>query len=79
VLTLSELDIPGLTNGAPTLAIQEALFLSWPISHSPYRLEGSTNLEQWIPVQEPVWFWDGRNQTAIPHDRPHSYFRLAVP
>jgi len=79
VLTLTSFVNPNVTNGSPILSIQDAVLLTWPLSDDLFRLESSSNLQNWMPVPQWPSPIDGRNQISVPRDHTQKHFRLVVP
>jgi hypothetical protein len=79
VLNLISFTDPNLAAGAPVLSIQDALLLTWPFTDNAFRVQSSSDLQNWMPIQQIPVPVDGRSQTCVPRDQPQNYFRLAAP
>jgi hypothetical protein len=79
VLNLASYSAPALETNAPVVSLQDAVLVTWPITHQDFKLENSPDLENWSPVPRASWPVDGRNEVALPRDRTRHYFRLAPP
>jgi len=79
VLRLTSLTDPNIVTGAPVLSIQDAVLLTWPFTENSFRLQSSSDLQNWVPVLQIPVPVDGRNQISVPRDKTQNHFRLAVP
>jgi hypothetical protein len=79
ILNLTSFSDPNITNGAPILSIQDAVLLTWPFTDNSFRMQSSSDLQNWTPVLQTPVPLDGHNQIHLPRDRMQKYFRLAVP
>src|SRR5262245_43482967 len=64
VLRLTSVTDPNMATGAPVLTIQEAVLLTWPFTESPFRLQSSSDLQNWAPILQTPGAMDGRNQIS---------------
>jgi hypothetical protein len=78
-LQITSFNDPNIAGGAPALSIQDAVLLTWPFTDNPFRVQGSSDLQNWLPILQVPSAVDGRNQIAIPRDKAQTYFRLVVP
>lgn len=77
-LKLTSFTLPG-DAGSPILSIQDAVLLTWPLTDRSFRIERSSNLQDWTPLDQLPLPIDGRNQLQVPRDAAKQYFRLSLP
>jgi nitrous oxidase accessory protein NosD len=61
----------------PTLALEEAVLLSWPGEDAGWVVESATSVDgPWIPSDATTFIQGGRHSIAEPSDNAHRFFRL---
>ena len=78
-LRLTSFGAPDLASGAPALAIQDTVLLSWPLTDDSFIPQSSSNLQDWRAMPQVPLPADGRYILPVPRDRGHQYFRLVPP
>jgi len=76
VLRLTSVTDPNIATGAPVLSIQDAVLLTWPLTENSFRLQSSSDLQNWVPIPQIPVPVDGRHQITVPRDKTQSFFRL---
>ena len=77
--TLTNLELPPSSSEAPTLTIQPAVILSWPLGDQLFEVESSSDLSDWSRVDKEPLTIDGRKVLPLPHNASQKHFRLTGP
>jgi hypothetical protein len=84
-LTADKLDswpIPGVQPGAPSLAIESAVKISWPTVPAGYSLQQSTDLSEprvWVAVTNTPMAGEGKYFVVLPSTAQKTFYRLLKP
>lgn len=79
LLHLTSFTDPNIATGSPVLSIQDAVLMTWPLTDDPFRVQGSSDLQNWVPILKNPIPVDGRNHISVPRDKTQNFFRLAPP